>query len=121
MQQREGLLPLHSTYMSWFEATRPLSEEASNAVDLQTSVLSEDKKFSIKLNHVNAVLEDLGNYVIAAIDEVDTKAMMPIVKNIPACSVELIAKIAAIVCERNSQNDAADFMPPVLPHQRVKL
>jgi len=26
-----------------------------------------------------------------------------------------------IVCERDSQNDAADFMPPVLPHQLVKL
>ena len=121
-QQREGLLQLHSTFVSWYKATGPLSEEASHVVDLQTSVLSEDKKFSIKFDDVNAVLEDLGHYVITAIDEVGLEAMTPIVKNIAACSVELIAKIAAIVCERDSpRNDASDFMPPVLPHQLVKV
>ena len=120
-QQLEGLLQLHATYVSWFQATGPLSEEASTAVDLETSVLSEDKKYAIKFDDVNAVLEDLGNYVIAAIDEVGLEAMTPIVKNIATCCVELIAKIAAIVCERDSRNDAADFMPPVLPHQLVKL
>jgi hypothetical protein len=80
-----------------------------------------DRKYSIKLDDVNTLLEDLGNFVITAIDEVGIEAMMPIVKNIAACSVDLIAKIAAIVCERDSRNDAADFMPPVLPHQLVKL
>ena len=120
-QQREGLLQLHVTYMSWFKASGPLSPEAVTAIDLQTSVLSADRKYSIKLDDVNTLLEDLGNFVITALDEVGIEAMMPIVKSIAACSVDLIAKIAAIVCERDSRNDAADFMPPVLPHQLVKL
>ena len=120
-QQREGLFRLHATYASWFRASGPLVEEAANAVDLETSVLSEDRKYSIKIDDVISVLEDLGNYVINAMDEVGGDAMAPIVKNIAACSVELIARIASIVCERDSRNDAADFMPPVLPHQLVKL
>ena len=120
-QQREGLMRLHATYVSWFRASGPLLEEAANAVDLETSVLSEDKKYSVKFDDVNAVLEDLGNFVINAMDEVGVEVMTPIVKNIAACSVELIAKISSIVCERDSRNDAADFMPPVLPHQLVKL
>ena len=108
--------------MSWFTASGSLSLEAATAVDHQTSVISADRKYSIKLDDGNALLEDFGNFVITAIDEVGIEAMMPIVKNIAACSVDLIAKIAAIVCERDSRkNDAADFMPPVLPHQLVKL
>ena len=32
-----------------------------------------------------------------------------------------MAGIASIVAERDSRNNAADYMPPVLPHQLVKL
>jgi hypothetical protein len=108
--------------VSWFKATGPLSEEAANSIDFQASVFSSNKTFSFKLDDVNAVLEDLlGNYLIIVIDEVGIDAMIPIVKNITACSVEVIAKIVVFVCEHDSQNDAADSMPPVLPHQLVKL
>ena len=120
-QQREGLLKLHSTYLSWFMATGPLLEDDANLVDLDTSVLSTDKKFSIKFDNVTTVPEDLGNYVITAIDELGAEDMIPVLTNMAACSVELLAKIEAIVCEHDSRNKAADFMPPVLPHQLVKL
>ena len=32
-----------------------------------------------------------------------------------------MAGIASIVAKHDSRNDAADYMPPVLPHQLVKL
>ena len=78
-QQREGLLQLPATFVSWLKALGPLSEqeEAANAIDLQTSVLSKDKKYLIKLDNVNTVLEDLDNFVITAIDKVGVEAMMP--------------------------------------------
>ena len=44
------------------------------------SVMSKDKKYSIKLDDVNTVLEDLGNSVITAIDDVGIEAMLPIKK-----------------------------------------
>ena len=79
-QQREGLLQLHATYVSWFKASGSSSEETANAIDLQMSVMSKDKKYSIKLDDVNTVLEGLGNSVITAIDDVGIEAMLPIKK-----------------------------------------
>lgn len=64
--------------MSRFKALGPSSEEAANAIDIQTSsVLYLDKMYSIKLDDVNTVLEDLGNFVITAINEAGINAMMP--------------------------------------------
>lgn len=120
-QQREGLLKLQATYASWFCASGPLSEEAADAVNTEISVVSNNKKYSIKLDDVTKVLEDLGNFVIATIEGINPETMASIVKNIATCCVELIAGIASIVAERDSQNDAADAIPPVLPHQLVKL
>jgi 7,8-dihydro-6-hydroxymethylpterin-pyrophosphokinase len=47
--------------------------------------------------------------------------MAAVVKSISTCSVNLIAGLANIVAERDSVNDAAKSMPPVLPHELVKL
>jgi hypothetical protein len=47
--------------------------------------------------------------------------MAAFVKSIATCYVNLIAGLANIVAERDSVNDAAESMPPVLPHQLVKL
>jgi hypothetical protein len=47
--------------------------------------------------------------------------MAAVVKSIAICSVNLIASLTNIVAERASMNHAAESMPPVLPHQLVKL
>jgi hypothetical protein len=120
-QQLEGLLKLHALYASWFKASGPLPDGVADAdADLET-VYSEDKKYSIKLNDVTAFLQDMGNFVIGAMDQIGTETMAPIIKSVAICSVEMIAKIPSIVAERDSRNDAADVMPPVLPHQLVKI
>jgi hypothetical protein len=47
--------------------------------------------------------------------------MAAVVKSIATCSVNLIAGLTNIVAGRDSVNHAAISMPPVLPHQLVKL
>jgi hypothetical protein len=47
--------------------------------------------------------------------------MAAIVKSIATCSVNLVAGLTNIIAERDSVNDAAESMPPVLPHQLVTL
>ena len=120
-QQHEGILMLASTYASWFSASQIAGQETVNALDLESNVLSADKKFSIKLSDVEDVLADHGSFVIAAIEDIGADEMAAVVKRIATCCVELVARLASIVAERDPRNDAADFMPPFLPHHLVKL
>ena len=120
-QQREGLVNLHQTYASWFCASGPLSQEAADAVDPKKSVISSDGKYSINLDNVTDMLEDMGNFVIDTMDDIGFAEMANVIMNIATCSVELIARIAAICVERDSSNNPTDSMPPVLPHQLVKI
>ncbi|CAH0488589.1 unnamed protein product [Peronospora farinosa] len=47
--------------------------------------------------------------------------MASVVKNIAISCVEMIAGLANILVELDSRNDAPASMPPVLPHQLVRL
>ena len=53
--------------------------------------------------------------------QIRANEMAEVIMSIATCSVNLIAGLANIVAERDSRNDAAESMPPVLPHQLVKL
>ena len=120
-QQQEGLQTLCKTYMSWFRAAGPLSPEAAAAANLEHCVLSSDRKFLVTFSNTKAVLEDLGRFIISLMEVVGNEIVAAVVKNVATCAVNLMAGIASIVAERDSRNDAADYMPPVLPHQLVKL
>ena len=119
--QRKGILKLTSTIASWFCAFAIVSEEEANVINLESNVLSEDKKYSIEICIVKDILADLGSFVITAMDEIGVDKKAVVVKSLATCSVKLIAGLARIVAERDSRNDAADAMPPVLPHLFVKL
>jgi hypothetical protein len=66
-------------------------------------------------------LKNLGCFVNTAIEKISVDEMAAIVKSIATCSVNLVAGLTIIVAERDSVNDAAESMPPVLPPQLVKL
>jgi len=120
-QQREGLRRLHVVYVRLFNASGPLSVEDANAVDLGIAVLAEDRQYSLQLSDVTAVLEDLGLFVAGKIEETGADEMAELVKGLAVCTVNLIAGVIYIVAERDSSNEAAAEMPPVLPHQIVML
>ena len=106
--QREGILKLTSTIASWFCASEIVSEEEADAINLESNVLSEDKKYSIEICIVKDLLADLGSFVITAMDEIGVDKKAVVVKSLTTCSVELIAGLTRTVAERDSQNDAAD-------------
>jgi hypothetical protein len=70
---------------------------------------------------IEGTLRDLGSFVITAIGKISVDEMAVVVKSNETCSVNLIAGLTNIVAERDSANHAAESMPPVLPHQLVKL
>ena len=116
-QQREGLRRLHAVYVRLFNASGPLSVDDANAVDLGIAVLSEDREYSLQLSNVTAELEDLGLFVAGKIEETGANAMAELVKGLAVCTVNLIAGVISIVAERDSPDEAAAEMPPVLPQQ----
>jgi hypothetical protein len=65
-------------------------------------------------------LKDLGSFVMTAMETIDVEEMAEVIKSIAICSVNLIAGLERIVAKLDLRNDAADFMPPALPHQFVK-
>jgi hypothetical protein len=120
-QQREGILNLAGTIKSWFGASELTSQEAVDALDLEKNVYSQDKKYSVELRSCENVLKDLGSFVIGAMAKIDLDEMALVVKSVATCSVNLIAALASIVAERDSLNIASHSLPPVVPHQLVKL
>ena len=107
--------------MSLFYASEINNQETVDALDLELNVLLQDKKYSVELQNVEGVLKDLGFFVMAAIEQIAIDEMAVVVKRISTCSVKLIACLARIVAKCDLLNDAADSMPPVLPHQLMKL
>jgi hypothetical protein len=85
------------------------------------NVLSQNKRYSVGLQSCEAVLKDLGSFVLTAMETIDVEEMAEVIKSIATCSVNLIAGLERIVAKLDLRNDAADFMPPALPHQLVKL
>ncbi|CAK9209291.1 unnamed protein product [Sphagnum troendelagicum] len=120
-QQLEGLRRLHDVYARLLKASGPLSMEEAMAVDRAIAVVSEYQKYSLKISNVEAVLEDLGLFVAGKIEETGAEAMAELLKSLAVCTVNLIAGVISIVAERDSSNEAATEMPPVLPHQLVML
>ena len=54
-------------------------------------------------------------------ENLENKEKQLIFCNVSKCAVNLIAGLANIVAERNSMNEAAEKVPPVLPHQFLTL
>lgn len=119
--QREALQHLQGVYVQLFNASGPLSDEDAGNVDLQVAVLSDDRVYSLKLSDVKAVLEDLGQFVLDKIEESGADVMTKLVKGLAVCAVNLIAGVVSTIAERDSSNEAALDMPPVLSHQLVSL
>jgi hypothetical protein len=75
------------------------------------------------LSHANAKLfvEGLGRWVLNAIDELESDDLQVVVVSVAKLFVESASRISEIVAERNSSNEGGNELPPVLPHQLVRL
>jgi hypothetical protein len=116
---KEKVLKLYSNYANLFEAIGPL--HLSEIIDENSFVLSLDRKFAINIENTLRVMEDLWSYAIEAIAELGVEATLIFCQDVSKCVVDLIARIAHVVAERDSSNEAAEEIPPVLPHMLVKL
>lgn len=115
-QQREGILNLHSTYAHLLKASWTLSTKDANTVELEIKVLSDDRQFSLKLTDMQAMIDDLGDFVLDQIQEAGVELRAEVVKYLATCSVNLIVYVITIVVERDFLNKVASEMPLVLTY-----
>jgi hypothetical protein len=67
-------------------------------------------------------LNDLRTFEIETIEVIGAQRIQPLCFNLSKCMVDLIEDIEAMTVERDSSNEATEEnLPPVLPHELVKL
>ena len=117
--QRQGLICLQSNYMHLFQAVGPI--EGNSNVDENVCALSDDRKFSASFVSIASVIEDIGTFTVETLDALDVVEKNQLYQNVSKCVLNLIAGIARVVAEQDSMNEAANEIPPMLPHMHLKL
>ena len=118
VQQRQGLIKLKNYLINLVKAsTLKIGDIPNDDEQCATSGL-----FSITFDNMQSALEDLGTFASDTMSSFGTEGMRPIYKSLSECTLKLIEGIDSVVAERSSVNDAAEEnLPPVLPHELVKL
>ena len=66
-------------------------------------------------------LNDQEMYIRHTLDSLDDEWHQKVVEEIGSLLVTVVERIRGIQVERDSQNNPAEDLPPVLPHELVKL
>ena len=118
-QQCHGLKKLSQLLINLVNAS-PLLEGAE--VNEEMNVVSTNQTYSLALVDMIGTLNDLGTFAIEAIEGIGAQRIQPLCFNLSKCMVNLIEGIEAVTAERDSSNEATEEdLPPVLPHELVKL
>ena len=83
--------------------------------------MTDDRKFSASFVSIASVIEDIGTFAVETLDALDVAEKNQLYQNVLKCVVNLIAGIARVVAEQDSMNEAANKIPPILPHMLLKL
>ena len=117
--QLQGLLHLQSNYMHIFQVDGPIEGNAN--IDENVCALSDDRKFTASFVSIASVIEDIGTFAVEILDALDVVEKNQLYQNVSKCVVNLIAGIARVVTEQDSMNEAANEIPPILPHMLLNL
>ena len=89
--------------------------------DLYTCVILRDWEYSIDIDNVKAMFDDMGKHFIIEMEDIGADAMATIASNLAAWCVYIIQLIAGVLDECDSSKDSVDFIYPFLPCQMVKI
>ena len=117
--QRQGLICLQSNYMHLFQVVAPMEGNAN--VDENVCALSDDRKFSASFVSIASVIEDIGTFAVETLDALDVVEKNQLYQNVSKCVVNWTAGIARVVAEQDSIYEAANEIPPIVPHMLLKL
>jgi hypothetical protein len=118
-QQRAQLQQLVTTYCDMTLMTGPLSPGDIAALSSDEYVVNGS--YVLSKAHARGALEGLGVWVCQTVDGLSAEELDTLVMATASAFTQLAQEISAIVAERDSSNQAADGLPPVIPVQLVKL
>jgi branched-subunit amino acid transport protein len=121
-QQQAALNDLVSLLKEDVGVTGPLTAESSE--DLDASIYAIDGAYVVPLSSVHEFLSGLASWIDTLIDEASDADRNNMFNDIGRVYVTACNRIDSICVHRNDNNDRFDdptLLPPVLPHEVVKL
>ncbi|RLN74225.1 hypothetical protein BBJ28_00000596 [Nothophytophthora sp. Chile5] len=123
-QPRGVILKLREFMTKWFNVSEPLEHGCSRSGS-DDAVTSKDGKYSVKTDDVVGALEDLGSFVVEALQPSENEANQPVitatVTEVADGVVDLVSGLNSIADEIDGAYDTTSELPAVLPHELVKL
>ena len=113
---------LIASYIEEVGAIGPLTDEAVAALDLSIYVVSDH--YTVSLDNVREFVLGLASWTDAIVSQAEESEVKVLLKDIGMAFIEACDRIDNIVVERNPDNSAShgpSSLPPVLPHELVKI
>jgi hypothetical protein len=118
-QQRGKLSGLVDTYCRMTGMTGPLTDNQMSALEASETELSG--RFSLTHANTRHFMDGLDLWVVQNISTMELEMVNSLTVAVAKMYGQAANGIHEIVAERDSENNASDDLPPVLPHQLVKI
>jgi len=118
-QQKVELEQLAALILVQIEVDGPLSPEQIAEMDKSTHFTYS--QWSVSHEKIILFLYDQGTFIQETYNQLSLQLQIEVIHAVAMFILYLIDGILNIQAERNSVNKSADNLPPVLPHQLVKI
>ena len=119
--QREKFLELGELLILWFKIEKASDGSYFEADENNEWIISSNQKLRMKPNSMILWLKDLGSTAVELLKDLEKSILDSTVAGLCATVMDLTSGIVTVQVERNSHNEPGNEIPPVLPHQLVKL
>lgn len=117
-QQTELLSQLGATYRRISNTKGPLN--GHDMAELGPSVYKRNL-FAVQIGDIRMCIDSLGSFVQEGMASLEPAEVDSITRAVGSMFLEVIPGVENIVAERNAASNADVSMPPVMPHELVKL
>ncbi|RLN74758.1 hypothetical protein BBJ28_00016986 [Nothophytophthora sp. Chile5] len=121
-QQRASFVKLLDTFLVLTGMEGPLTNEQLGQLDVKERQNAEScDGFMLCHSSAKAYIIELDLWIESALENLQSESKIAVVSAVAKMFVMVASGVNSIVAERNSDNTAAEEVPPVLPHQLVRI
>ena len=119
-QQRDEIQQLVIVLKELMNVRGPMSDDEKTVAeaDPNTCVMN---RWALRSDDVLDFLKDAGTFVTDLFDTLQVSGKMLVIRSVAECILTMVQGINNVVAERDANNNIADELPPVMPHELVKL
>lgn len=116
-EQAAGIQKLKEMYMILFNV-KFIDSTLDNTSD---GTLSFDKKYFVQDSDISSFIENINRWCYEKFESLSVIDQVNLVHEVGVAVVKITSELAKIVAERDGKNNSTNQLPPILPHQLVKL